>query len=327
MSTEPSPFSPGALLALPAAVRDWLSRAAALMEPEDRKLLLPTNVARVLVRRFEGRRAPRPQVDPSYLERDPELISLFGDFARGLATYYFRSRVHGVENVPREGPALLVGNHSGGIVTLDSFLASAAIADAHGQDRVPYALGHDILFDDPRSAALVRRIGILPAGHASARLAFQQGSTVLVYPGSDWDAFRPFKDRNKIVLAGRTGFLKLALRERVPIVPVVSAGSHTQMIVLTRGDRLARLIGLHRLARINTLPIMLAFPMGITSGLFPYIPFPVQVTIGFGEPISFPDIPPSSADDPEALDRAYREVESRMQSLLDRMVHLRAARA
>ena len=64
---------------------------------------------------------------------------------------------------------------------------------------------------------------------------------MLVYPGSDLDTFRPFRDRDKIVLGGRKGFLELALRERVPIVPVVTAGTHEQIIVLTRGDRLARL--------------------------------------------------------------------------------------
>jgi 1-acyl-sn-glycerol-3-phosphate acyltransferase len=140
---------------------------------------------------------------------------------------------------------------------------------------------------------------------------------VLVYPGSDLDTWRPFRHRNRIELGGRTGFLKLALRERVPIVPVVSAGTSEQMVVLLRGERVARALGLKRLLRAEACPIMLALPWGITSGYLPYVPLPAQTTLRFGSPIRFAHVDPAQAEDPHTLERCYDEVRAQMQALLD----------
>ena len=158
---------------------------------------------------------------------------------------------------------------------------------------------------------------MLRAGHESALHAFAAGGCLLVYPGSDLDTYRPFRDRGKMVLGGRKGFLKLALRAGVPIVPVVSAGTHEQYIVLTRGDRLARLLHAHAWARTEVLPIVLAIPWGITLGFVPYLPLPAQTSISFGAPLRWPEHRPADADRPDVLDGCYREVEQQMQSMLD----------
>ena len=113
--------------------------------------------------------------------------------------------------------------------------------------------------------------------------------------------------------------MKLALREQVPIVPVVTAGAHEQFIVLTRGDRLARLLHPHAWGRTEVLPIILAIPWGITLGFVPYLPLPAQVTMAFGTPIRRPELGPSAADDQAALERCYGDVESAMQQMLDRL--------
>jgi 1-acyl-sn-glycerol-3-phosphate acyltransferase len=160
---------------------------------------------------------------------------------------------------------------------------------------------------------------MLRAGHVSARHAFAAGHCVLVYPGSDLETFRPFHDRGRIVLGGRKGFLELALREGVPIVPVVTAGTHEQIIVLTRGDRLARLLHAHAWARTEVLPLMLALPWGLTSGFVPYWPLPAQTSLAFGEPITWPGLTAADAECPEVLERCYHDVESRMQAMLDRL--------
>jgi len=308
-------------------LRDWLSRARELIAPDDRRALFSaSHLLGGLARRTQLRDRPATPTD-QVGERDPALVNLFGDLFREIGQRYFRVRTLGVEHFPTTGPVLLVGNHSGGIVTIDSFLAAVAIADAHGVDRAPFALAHDFLFDDPVVGKYAARLGILRAGHDSARHALRAGHPVLVYPGSDWDAFRPYRDRNRVILAGRKGFLKLALREQVPIVPVVCAGSQEQFIVLTRGDRLARALGLHRLARVSVFPIVLSLPWGLTSGLLPYFPLPTQITIGFGEPIRWPDLGPEAADDEAALNRCYSLVEGRMQTLLDHLIEVRSGRS
>jgi len=144
-----------------------------------------------------------------------------------------------------------------------------------------------------------------------------------VYPGSDLDTFRTFRDRNKVVLGGRKGFLKLALRERVPIVPVVTAGTHEQMLVLSRGDRLARLVHAHAWARTEVLPLILAVPWGLTLGFVPYLPLPAQTTQVFLPPMTWPELGPEAAESPADLERCYLEVEVAMQAAMDR-IHARA---
>jgi 1-acyl-sn-glycerol-3-phosphate acyltransferase len=214
---------------------------------------------------------------------------------------------------------LLVGNHSGGLLPSEGFFTMLAIARGHGPERAVYALAHDFLFDDPTLRRYAGRLGILRAGHASAHRALAAGACVLVYPGSDMETFRTFRDRNKIVLAGRTGFLKLALREGVPIVPVVTAGNHEQLVVLARGDRLARLVHAHRWARTEVLPLVLSLPWGLTTGFLPYLPLPAQITMSFLPAMRWPELGPDSADRPDDVARCYREVEAAMQGELDRL--------
>jgi len=301
---------------------DWIVRARRLVPREDRKILLspPRLIARFAkfaVRHARGDAGCAPADDIH--ARDPELLLLIADLYRWLAMRYFRLKVEGVENVPAHGPALLVGNHSGGFLPSEGFFTEIAIFDHLGFDRPVYALAHDFLFEDPTLRRYAGRLGLLRAGHESARHAFSAGACVLVYPGSDLDTFRPFRDRNKIVLGGRKGFIKLALREGVPIVPVVTAGNHEQMIVLSRGDRLARLLHAHRWARTEVLPIALALPWGLTSGFVPYLPLPAQTTLAFLPPMQWPELGPESADRPEDVDRCYREVEAAMQATMDRL--------
>ncbi len=301
---------------------DWIVRARQVVPRRHRKVLLspPRLVWRFTqyaLARHAGRadRVCADDVDA----RDPELITLIMDFIRGVGHHYFRLQIEGAEQIPPSGPVLLVGNHNGGLVTTDGFFTGLAIHDRFAGQRAMYALAHDFLFYDPVLRSYAQRLGMLRAGHASARHAFARGHCVLVYPGSDLDTFRPFRDRGRVILGGRKGFLKLALHERVPIVPVVSAGTHEQMIVLIRGDRLSHLIHAHRWARADIFPIMLALPWGITFGFVPYLPLPAQTTVAFGAPISWPELTPADAERPDVLERCYQEVEGRMQAILDRL--------
>jgi 1-acyl-sn-glycerol-3-phosphate acyltransferase len=299
----------------------WIARADRLIPHEDRKILLSpprlvARFARFAMRHARGHAGPRPH---DVLARDPELVSLLCDLWRVLGRRYFRLQIDGIENVPASGPVLLVGNHCGGLLPSEGFFTSLAIHDHFGPERAVYALAHDFLFDDATLRRYAARLGILCAGHDSAHHAFAAGGCVLVYPGSDLDTFRPFRDRGKIVLGGRTGFLALALREHVPIVPIVTAGTHEQLIVLWRGERLARLVHAHAWARSEVLPIVLALPWGITSGFVPYLPLPAQTTVSFLPPISWPTLDASHAADPDVLRQCYREVEQAMQTGLDRI--------
>lgn len=301
---------------------DWVRRARRLIPREERKVLLspPRLVARFLrfARKRHAGQAGHATAD-DIRKRDPELVTLLLDLYRLLGRYWFRLEVEGVDNVPVTGPALLVGNHSGAFIPSDAFFAGLAIHDRFGPERAMFALAHDFLFEDPLLRSYAQRLGMLRAGYDGARHAFDAGHMVLVYPGSDLDTFRSFKDRARVVLGGRKGFLKLALRAGVPIVPLVSAGPHEQLVVLSRGDRIAKMLHAHAWARTEVMPLVLSVPWGLTSGFVPYIPLPAQTTVAFGEPIRWPDLGPDAADDPVVLERCYAEVEGRMQAILDRL--------
>jgi len=263
---------------------------------------------------------PPPCDDPDAY--DSELVEVFADFFRAFGKYYFRLQIEGVQNVPLTGPALLVGNHNGGVLPFDSMFTALAIHDhskRFGQPRLLHALAHDSLFSHPVLRSYAQRLGILRAHPDAAQRVLRQGQLALVYPGSDWDACRPFTERHRVILGGRRGFLRLALRNGVPIVPVVSVGTHEQLIILTRGDRLAKALRLHKLMRTDTLPLGLALPWGLSSALFPYWPLPAQTSLAFGAPLHFPDVSPAQCDDDAVLSRCYAVVEARMQTMLDEL--------
>jgi 1-acyl-sn-glycerol-3-phosphate acyltransferase len=278
------------------------------------KLFNPIEVAKVGVDFATGRHRTDDPGDPD--ERDPVFVEALVDWARFIGRTYFRFDLRGAERIPPSGPALIVGNHSGGLVTVDAFFVWVAVWDALGPARSVYALGHDVLYDVEVLRKYAGRMGVLRAGHEGARRAFARGHLLLVYPGSDYDSFRPFGERNRVVLAGRTGFVKLALRERVPVIPLASVGMHESLIVLTRGERLGKALGMHRLLRSNVLPLALGIPWGLFSPYLPQFPLPAQVTMEFGEPLRW-DLPPEAANDPEVVGRCYREVETALQRGVD----------
>lgn len=262
----------------------------------------------------------RPPDWPTDLsERDPEFIDLTMDLARAVGRFYFRWDVDGVHRIPAAGGAVMVGNHNGGILPTDTLLTLLALWDHFGEARAVHPLGHDLLWQDPVARRLVAKLGILRAHPDSADMALEQGRIVLVYPGSDLDSWRPWTHRGRVQLGKRMGFIRIALRNRVPVVPIVSVGTHEQFFVLTTGRRIAKRIGLKRLIRSEAFPIVVALPWGVTSGFFPYFPLPAQTSIRFGEPIAWPHLAADAAEDPVVVRRCFVEVEGAMQGMLDEL--------
>jgi 1-acyl-sn-glycerol-3-phosphate acyltransferase len=302
------------------ALVEWCHRAAALIPFADRVALLSPPILAAKFARYAMSNHKREALADDPDARDPELVDLLVDLFRLLGRYYFRLELRGVDNVPATGPVLFVGNHNGALLPADGFFAAVAVRDRFGPERAMYALAHDFLFYDPTLRRYALGMGALRAGHESARRVFRRGGIVLVYPGSDVETFRPWRDRGKILLGGRKGFLRLAIGAGVPIVPVVSAGTHEQLVILSRGDWLARALQMHRWARTDFFPVVLSVPWGLTTGFLPYLPLPAQTTLSFGAPIAWDSLTPKDAEDPHVLDAAYRRVETAMQSMLDELM-------
>jgi 1-acyl-sn-glycerol-3-phosphate acyltransferase len=249
------------------------------------------------------------QRDPRYIEHQIARIRAY--------TSYFSPEVRGIEHLPAEGPALVVGNHNAVVYMPDTWVTALAIVDRRGTEHPAYTLTYDLLFAFPVVGPFLRRIGAIPAGRSDAEDALADGALVLDYPGGDWEACRPWTERNRIDFGGRTGFVRLALRTGVPLVPVVSHGSHDSVVVLARGDRIARMLGLGTM-HIKVFPILLG-PLGVTTALLPPPPLPSSVTVEFLPPIVWDGLGPEAADDPETVARCAAEVTAVMQAALDRL--------
>jgi len=266
---------------------------------------------------YKGRAGGEPLPGGDYDPAMPEqsMLEAVLGMSRWLSLNWFYTTIWDTERVPAAGPVLLVGNHSAGLMPIDALFAIDAIRRLHGPERVVHPLAHDIAYQVPRMARNARRMGILRAGRKNAAAALADGRIVLAYPGGDRDAFRPFDERNRVVLAGRKGFVELAMETGVPIVPLVSVGLHESLIVITRGERLAEKLDLKRRLRAEVLPLALMLPWGLAPALFPFLPLPTDIEMRFGEPIALDGDPGDEA----ALAAGYRRVEAAMQQMMDEL--------
>lgn len=236
---------------------------------------------------------------------EPPLGHVDLDVVRFLAKYlkpfaqYFRFEARHMERIPK-GHTLLVANHSGGKLPIDMFLLGLAWYEHFRYERPLFTLLHDFLFKFGVAKRAFRRFGGIPAHPKNARALLELNESVLVLPGGDYETFRPYSERYKVDFGRRTGFVDIALRTKVPITPVVTIGSHEIFFVLTRGERIAKYLGMKALFRYNAFPIILGFPAGLYVGPIPSpFPLPSKMTQEFLEPVYL--------HEEEADHRAYSE--------------------
>jgi 1-acyl-sn-glycerol-3-phosphate acyltransferase len=194
---------------------------------------------------------------------DPVLTKKVVGVVRPIAKRYFRSEVKDLGRIPTGG-ALLVSNHSGGQTTTDLPTFAVDFYDRFGYDRPLYTLSHDILSIGP-TKQLFQRLGFIPANRENAAEALADDAAVMVFPGGDYDALRPTMRQNVIDFNGRTGYVRTAIEAGVPIVPIVSIGGQETQFFLTRGDWLAKKLGL-KIMRSQLIPISVGFPFGMMLG-------------------------------------------------------------
>ncbi len=255
------------------------------------------------------RRIPRADLD----ERDPDYIREHLPMMWLLASLWYRGEVRGLGNIPDEGPVLLIGNHSGGNMTPDTIVFTLAFNTYFGVERAFYQLAHNLVLSMPGLAGL-RKFGTVAASHSNASKALDAGAALLVYPGGDVEVHRPSWLSHKVDFADRKGFIRLAIEQNVPIVPVVSIGGQETALFLSRGEHLARLFALDRMFRLKVLPISLALPWGLNIGdMLGHIPLPAKITIETLPPI---DLEADFGPRPD-VDEVYDHLIRQMQDTLD----------
>jgi 1-acyl-sn-glycerol-3-phosphate acyltransferase len=264
----------------------------------------------------------RPLDGWSLAERDLETIKKLMPFWEWFYKYYFRVQTSGWENIPTT-PSLIVGSHNGGLSAPDMVMMIYDWFQHQGLERPVYGLMHPTVWKMSRPLAeLAVKVGALQAHPKMAIAALQAGASVLVYPGGAQDVFRPFSQRRQIYFAGRRGFIKLALRQGVPIVPAIAVGSHETLFVMT--DCYEQVQYLHSLGMPWLLdvdpvvfPIYLGLPWGLALGPLPHLPLPLTMHTRICPPIYFERYGNGAAKDRDYVEACYQLVLSTMQAELD----------
>ena len=244
--------------------------------------------------------------------RSERVFSLMEPLLNFYYRYWFRVEQEGVENVPAEGGALLVSNHSGALPP-DAPMIMQAIRNEHPSPRPVYMLGEHWFKGYPGVGMLTNKLGLVAAHPANAqRLLRDEGRLALVFPEGQKGTRKLYWQRYRLRRFGRGGFVKTALRSGVPIVPIAVIGAEEAMPIFAHVPLLQRLTGL------IYFPINHAFPQfGPVAGPM-YLP--AKFKIRFLEPVTFDGYGPEDADDLELVQSLAEDVRARIQGEVDRLL-------
>ncbi|ESA37217.1 phospholipid glycerol acyltransferase [Leptolyngbya sp. Heron Island J] len=264
-------------------------------------------------------------VETALAQRDPSVIASLMPKWEWFYNHYFQTRTDGWHHVPKQ--ALFVGSHNGGLAAPDLLMLMVDWFRRFGYERPMYGLMHAKVWQaNPGLAQLAAQCGAVPAEPKFAIAALQRGASVLVFPGGAQDVFRPHHQRHQIQLMGRTGFIKLALREKVPIVPVISTGAHDTLIVLENCYEQAKWLNQQGLLPWvqgidpEVFPIYLGLPWGLAIGPIPHIPWPHPIRTCVCSPIVFEHTGRDAARDNHYVQQCYEQVVTQMQRNLDQLI-------
>ncbi|RII22101.1 2-acyl-glycerophospho-ethanolamine acyltransferase [Streptomyces sp. YIM 130001] len=229
---------------------------------------------------------------------------------RPVSEKYFRVEVKGMENIPADGGALIVANHSG-TLPLDGLMLQVAVHDNHPAQRHLRLLAADLVFMLPVVNELARKAGHTLACAEDAQRLLEAGELVGVMPEGFKGIGKPFSERYKLQRFGRGGFVSTALRARTPIVPCSIVGAEEIYPMVGNSKTLARVLGL------PYFPITPTFPwLGPLGG----VPLPTKWTIQFGEPIATDGYPPEAAEDPMLMFNLTDQVREQIQHTLYKLL-------
>ncbi len=254
---------------------------------------------------------------------DPALMKAQAPIWNVLMDRYFRLEIDGWDHLPNE-PSLLIGVHSGGPLTMDAWTVALAWWRRFGDSRPLHGTAHDVLMNSPGLGRYFRRLGVISPTRENIAAAFAKGDDVILWPGGEVDAFRAWSKRDTAVLGGRKGFIRLAMREGVPIVPVATVGGHDTLFVLSEGRGIARALGLKKRLRSDVAPITFSIPFGISLHLTPFqhIPLPAKIRTEFLPALAV-DTDPERIDDQKYVDRKYAQIERALQKGMDKLAKRR----
>jgi len=241
--------------------------------------------------------------DPIYDQKVLPFLSFLYD-------KYFRVEAEGADKIPAEGRCLLVSNHSG-TLPYDGVMLKTCVKREHPKHRDVRWLAEDFIFHFPFLGSATNRLGAVRACQENAERLLRQEALVAVFPEGVLGIGKLFKERYKLQRFGRGGFVKLCLRTQTPVIPVAVVGAEEANPMLARVTSFAKALGLPYIPVTPTFPLL--GPLGL-------VPAPTKWKIVFGDPISFSEYGPESADDEILVGRLAERVRTTIQGMLDRAV-------
>lgn len=241
---------------------------------------------------------------------------------RPLFRSWFRTEVHGAENIPATGGAMVVANHAG-TIAIDALMTQVAVHDAHPAGRYLRLLGADIIFRTPFLGEFTRRGGATMASRLDARRLLAAGEVVGVWPEGYKGVGKPFSERYQLQRFGRGGFISSAASAGVPIVPCAIVGSE---------EVYPKIGEIEPLAKLFDLPYFPVTPFFPHFGLLGTVPLPSKWMFRFGEPIDVaaelgvePGSPAALSPDPVDMFRLTEEVRGTVQQMVYDLVEERGS--
>lgn len=226
-----------------------------------------------------------------------------------LLKSYFRYEVHGIENIPREGRAMIVSNH--GLLPLDGWFLNYEILRTTG--RWPRGLTDWRVYRLPYLRQFFMDMGMVVGSHGNGDSLLQDEELIFIMPGGARETWKSSRYRYRLVWKDRKGFIRLALRNRCPIIPSANVGTDDTYHVFFNGYTTAK-----RVFRTRRPLLPVSLPVGIGV-----LPFPVKMTQYVGVPIRLP-YPPEAEGDPAIVDECQELVKARVYELIDQGLHERA---
>jgi 1-acyl-sn-glycerol-3-phosphate acyltransferase len=247
--------------------------------------------------------------------RSESFVSLVEPLLNFYYRYWFRVETEGIENVPSQGGALLVANHSGALPP-DGPMVMEAIRNEHPDPRPLYMLGENWFKGFPGVGMLTNKLGMVSAHRENAqRLLRDEGRLAIVFPEGQKGSRKVLWQRYRLRRFGRGGFVRTAIRARVPIVPIAVVGAEEAMPIF------AHLRPLQRISGLIYFPLNHAFPhFGLAAGLM-YLP--AKFKIRFLEPVDMSEYGPEVAEDSGAIQAIAEEIRARIQVQLEEMLRAR----
>lgn len=251
------------------------------------------------------------EVDPFGMDRHfVQRIKPIFDY---LYFKYWRVQTTGIENIPNQGRALIVANHSG-TVPYDGAMIKIAILNEHAERKDARFLVEDFVYHMPFLGGFMYRIGGVRACPENAEYLLNSDHLVAVFPEGVKGIGKFYRQRYRLQRFGRGGFIRLCMKTNSPLIPVGVVGAEEIHPIIFKSSTLAKAIG------IPYIPITPTFPL---LGLLGCIPFPTKWSIHFGKPIQFDVHGPSAIDDDLLIHKLSEKVRSEIQEIIMELLRKR----